>query len=167
MDESSFGGECSEPPSVGPEHDDPPGSSGRLGVLTVEKRTVSKSQTYNAGKSSVLNLVRNAALPATSSRQRPANGNAVAKKVAAPSALPDRNGVRLDAAHHAGTPPRKENPLTVQFRERFYPDATDEDWDDWRWQSRHRIKTLEQFERILELSTEERDVLTLDAGKVG
>ena len=81
MDESSFGGECSEPPSVGPEQDDPPGSSGRLSVLTIAEGTASKSQIYNAGKSSVLNLVRNAGPPATPSHQRPANGTPVAEKV--------------------------------------------------------------------------------------
>ena len=46
MDESSFGGESSEPPSVGPEHDDPPGSSGRLSVLTIAEGTATKAQTY-------------------------------------------------------------------------------------------------------------------------
>jgi lysine 2,3-aminomutase len=46
------------------------------------------------------------------------------------------------------------------FRLRFFPEITDEDWNDWRWQSRHRIRTLVQFERMLELSSEERNALT-------
>ncbi len=160
MDESSFGGETSEPPSTGLEHDDPPGNSGNIGVLNVAEGTAARSKTYNTGKSSVLNLVRTAVSKAATTRQNPATGHNVARIATSPPDLPERNGVRLDTAHHAGPPQRKENPLTVQFRERFYPDATDEDWDDWRWQSRHRIKTLEQFERILELSIEERDVLS-------
>ena len=57
MDESSFGGESSEPPSVGPEHDDPPGSSGNVSVLTVAEGTAAKSKPYQNGKLSVLNLV--------------------------------------------------------------------------------------------------------------
>ncbi len=41
----------------------------------------------------------------------------------------------------------------------FFPDVSDAEWDDWRWQSRHRIRTLDQFEKMLELSDEERDAL--------
>jgi hypothetical protein len=155
MDESSFGGESSEPPSTGPEYDDPPGISGNTAVLTFAKEPAADSQ--NHGNVSILTLLRNAASPISASRPHPANSHAVAEKRDASPSLPDRNGIRLDTSHHAGTPTRKENPLTVQFRERFYPDATDEDWDDWRWQSRHRIKTLEQFEKMLDLSFEERD----------
>ena len=36
------------------------------------------------------------------------------------------------------------------FRREFFPDATDKDWNDWRWQSRHRVRTLEQIERMLD-----------------
>jgi len=55
----------------------------------------------------------------------------------------------------------KENERTALFRARFFPDTTDDDWNDWRWQSRHRIRTLEQFERVLDLSIEERDCLSM------
>ena len=165
MDESSFGGECAEPPSTSPEHDDPPGISGNLATLTVAELSAAntktnKSVTNTSGRSSVLNLARNAVHTASPARHNPVISQAVAEKIAGQPSRSHRNGVQLDTALHSGTPPRKENALTVQFRERFYPDATDEDWDDWRWQSRHRIKTLEQFERILELSGEERDVLS-------
>jgi lysine 2,3-aminomutase len=51
------------------------------------------------------------------------------------------------------------NPKTRAFRKKFYPEASDKDWNDWRWQSRHRIKTLEQMERMLSLSEEERNAL--------
>ena len=147
MEESLFSGESSEPPSTGLEHDDPPGNSGNTSVLTVAE-DASQSKHFNTPDSSVLNLVRSGRSPAARSRQKPANGKHVTEKVTTSPALPDRNGVRLDTAHTPGSSPRKENLLTSQFRERFYPDASDADWDDWRWQSRHRIKTLEQFERI-------------------
>jgi lysine 2,3-aminomutase len=55
----------------------------------------------------------------------------------------------------------QENERTALFRARFFPDTTDNDWNDWRWQSRHRIRTLEQFERVLDLSIEERDCLSM------
>src|SRR5690242_18415004 len=35
------------------------------------------------------------------------------------------------------------------FRRRFFPQATEADWNDWRWQSRNRIRKLEQLDRML------------------
>ncbi|HAV31282.1 MAG TPA: lysine 2,3-aminomutase [Planctomycetaceae bacterium] len=70
--------------------------------------------------------------------------------------------LRFDSAHTARVPERpQENERTALFRARFFPDTTDNDWNDWRWQSRHRIRTLEQFERVLDLSIEERDCLSM------
>jgi lysine 2,3-aminomutase len=51
------------------------------------------------------------------------------------------------------------NALTRAFRRRHYPDATTREWNDWRWQSRHRIRTLQQLESMLRLSDEEREAL--------
>jgi lysine 2,3-aminomutase len=45
------------------------------------------------------------------------------------------------------------------FRREFFPAATDKDWNDWGWQTRHRFRTLEQIERVLILSDDERDAL--------
>ncbi len=45
------------------------------------------------------------------------------------------------------------------FRRRFFPEATDRQWNDWRWQSQHRVRKLEQFERMLTLSDDEREAL--------
>jgi lysine 2,3-aminomutase len=67
---------------------------------------------------------------------------------------------RPETARTASAAPRLENRLTTRFRERFYPDIANAEWDDWRWQTRHCIRTLEQFEKILELSSEERDCLS-------
>ena len=36
------------------------------------------------------------------------------------------------------------------FRARFYPESTAAEWCDWRWQLRHRIRTLEELERIVQ-----------------
>jgi lysine 2,3-aminomutase len=51
------------------------------------------------------------------------------------------------------------NPRTRLFRRRYFPDVTNRDWNDWRWQSRHRIRTLDQFEKMLQLSSDERQAL--------
>jgi len=49
------------------------------------------------------------------------------------------------------------------FRRRFYPDAAVADWNDWRWQVRHRIRNMENLSRILQLSEDELTKDTLPA----
>src|SRR5687767_5995211 len=48
-------------------------------------------------------------------------------------------------------------PATRAFRKRFYPAVEPQDWNDWRWQARARIRTLAELERIFILSGDERD----------
>lgn len=166
MDQASQSGcECSETLVAASEMEEPPGS----GLLPVLTSAVEESATLASSRNtaSVLNLVRSSSSPVSTIRNSHA---AAAANTSRTSATPKTSEVgsehsrpqtvRLDAAHHAGPPILVENPLTTQFRERFFPDASNEDWNDWRWQSRHRIKTLDQFERILDLSLEERDVLS-------
>ncbi len=45
------------------------------------------------------------------------------------------------------------------FRARHFPDCSDADWHDWRWQLRCRFRTLTDLERILELADDERQAL--------
>ncbi len=51
------------------------------------------------------------------------------------------------------------NPQTDAFRQRFFPTATLAEWNDWRWQSRHRITKLAQLEEMLQLSADEREAM--------
>jgi lysine 2,3-aminomutase len=51
------------------------------------------------------------------------------------------------------------NPRTRVFRRQHYPDVLNKDWNDWRWQSRNRIRTLDQFEKMLQLTDGERQAL--------
>lgn len=46
------------------------------------------------------------------------------------------------------------------FRKRFYPTVTNRDWNDWHWQIKNRIRTHEQLQRFLKLSTEEHSAFT-------
>jgi lysine 2,3-aminomutase len=48
------------------------------------------------------------------------------------------------------------SPEVKRFRQTFYPDVTDHQWNDWRWQLRNRIKDLTGLERIIHLSDDER-----------
>ena len=42
------------------------------------------------------------------------------------------------------------------FRRRFFPRSTRQQWNDWHWQNRNRIKSLAELERIVELTPDER-----------
>jgi len=50
------------------------------------------------------------------------------------------------------------------FRKRFYPGVSAREWNDWRWQNRNRLKSLDALERILKLSPEERDAIARSRG---
>ncbi|MEA2625800.1 MAG: lysine 2,3-aminomutase [Candidatus Binatota bacterium] len=45
---------------------------------------------------------------------------------------------------------------SVSYRERYFPDVPDREWNDWRWQMRNRVVTLAGLERFLPLSDVER-----------
>jgi lysine 2,3-aminomutase len=53
----------------------------------------------------------------------------------------------------------RSSPQTRAFRKAFYPDIADAIWNDWRWQLQHRIRRLEDLERMLALSEEERGAI--------
>lgn len=53
----------------------------------------------------------------------------------------------------------KSGGRTKAFRRAFFPDVSDREWNDWRWQSRHRVRKLDQIERMLVLSDDERQAL--------
>lgn len=43
------------------------------------------------------------------------------------------------------------------FQLKYFPKATRDEWNDWRWQVRNRIKDIETLGRILDISDDERD----------
>jgi lysine 2,3-aminomutase len=51
------------------------------------------------------------------------------------------------------------NVRTRAFRRRHFPDVANREWNDWRWQTRHRVRSLAQLEKMLRLSEEEREAL--------
>lgn len=48
----------------------------------------------------------------------------------------------------------------------YWPAATTEEWNDWRWQLRHRITTPEQAAEYLRLTPDEREGLLLTRNKL-
>ena len=53
----------------------------------------------------------------------------------------------------------KSTGRTRAFRRAFFPTVSDKDWNDWRWQSRNRVRTQAQLEKMLVLTEDEREGL--------
>ncbi len=51
------------------------------------------------------------------------------------------------------------NPRTAAFLTKSYPGVKPAQWNEWRWQLKHRITTLSALETVLELSPAERAAL--------
>lgn len=47
--------------------------------------------------------------------------------------------------------------MKVNRREELFPHVSDEEWNDWRWQVKNRITTLEELKRYISLTDEEDD----------
>jgi lysine 2,3-aminomutase len=56
------------------------------------------------------------------------------------------------------------NPKGRMFRRVFFPEATDREWSDWKWQLHNRIRSLETMRRMVRLSVEEEKALELSSG---
>src|SRR4051812_48908127 len=52
------------------------------------------------------------------------------------------------------------------FYRHFYPDTSAAEWNDWRWQMRSRIRTLNELERIFVLSPDERQAVASHTGSL-
>jgi lysine 2,3-aminomutase len=55
----------------------------------------------------------------------------------------------------------KMSPWCREFRSVFFPEATDLQWSDWRWQIQNRIRDLATVRRMIRLTTEEEKALEL------
>jgi lysine 2,3-aminomutase len=55
------------------------------------------------------------------------------------------------------------NPKGRAFRKVFFPNATDQEWSDWQWQLRNRIRTRDQLRQMLTLSPDEDQALAQHA----
>jgi len=56
--------------------------------------------------------------------------------------------------------------MARHFREiPLFKDVTDEQWNDWHWQVRHRLSTVEDFDQALNLTGEQRADLEACMGK--
>src|SRR5574344_1935698 len=47
--------------------------------------------------------------------------------------------------------------MQVNRRKELFPNVTDEQWNDWKWQVAHRIETLEELNKYITLTEEEQE----------
>ena len=47
--------------------------------------------------------------------------------------------------------------MNASRRKQFFPDVSDENWNDWHWQVRNRIETLDELKKHIDLTPEEED----------
>ncbi|MHB8898019.1 MAG: KamA family radical SAM protein [Thermoguttaceae bacterium] len=91
--------------------------------------------------------------------QRPVVVPGLARQKRSSTAGPSSSAPASPAGLSSTASRRGNNPRTRAFRRRFFAQVTDREWNDWRWQLRHRIRTLPEAERFLLLSSEERDAI--------
>lgn len=63
-----------------------------------------------------------------------------------------------------GVPSFKTGQRARAFRRLYYPKATNDEWNDWQWQYRNRIKDEKALSRIIRLSGDERDAVSFRTG---
>lgn len=77
--------------------------------------------------------------------------------------LPDSGGITTMVPDTiAGS--NKDEDGRIEFRSRFFPGITSQQWNDWRWQIGHRIVSLSQLEQFMTLSESERKALNGQCG---
>jgi len=90
-----------------------------------------------------------------------------------PPAIQNRNNTLIDKSTKSPVkkviPARNDSefiisPKVSEFRKRIYPESTEAQWNDWRWQLRNRIKDLRGLENILLLSESEREAISAHSG---
>ena len=52
------------------------------------------------------------------------------------------------------------------FRERFHPEASEDDWNDWTWQLRHRLRSSDALGRVVRLSEDEKKTIERVGGRL-
>lgn len=51
------------------------------------------------------------------------------------------------------------NQSYIERRKLYFPNATDEQWNDWKWQTANRVRSAEDLKKYIPLTTEEEDTI--------
>jgi lysine 2,3-aminomutase len=60
------------------------------------------------------------------------------------------------------TTPNADFPVSENskhFIKKFYPDVSHEQWNDWKWQVRNRIRSVDMVEKMMTLTSQEREAI--------
>lgn len=60
----------------------------------------------------------------------------------------------------------KFNEDYLKRRYEYFKDVTDEEWNDWHWQVRNRIQTVEELKKYIQLTEEEEGAINQVLGKL-
>ena len=82
----------------------------------------------------------------------PQGGTPVAAR---PVSHADRPKIKPAADAQARPRALRMSPACRAFRRAFFPQSTDAQWSDWRWQVQNRIRDLATVRRMVRLTTEE------------
>ncbi|UCG43809.1 MAG: KamA family radical SAM protein [candidate division WOR-3 bacterium] len=61
---------------------------------------------------------------------------------------------------------QRASPRSLVFRARVFPEASPAQWQDWRWQMRHRFRDRAGLEQVLRLSGPEQEALDTGSGRL-
>lgn len=108
------------------------------------------------------NALQDTAIQKPAKRSRPSNAGPLGEAPRTPTTT---------SAVTALNPGRKANRFPVAaesraFYRRFYPETGPDDWNDWRWQSRTRIRSLGELSRVFTLSDDERTAAAAHKGSL-
>ena len=91
-------------------------------------------------------------------------------RLASATSAPDANVGTVpaleDARGHGDDADMVISDAARAIRARAWPDATDAQWNDWKWQLRNRIKDLAGLERAFTLTEEERNTVAALADRL-
>jgi lysine 2,3-aminomutase len=103
-----------------------------------------------------------AARPAVRAYRKDRTASPVGRTLPSAAAIPASIPSPPPAAHgNLGFPVSR---ATRAFYKRFYPGTGPAEWNDWRWQMRTRIRTLEELSRIFRLSEDEHAAVAQHQG---
>ncbi|MEW6238536.1 MAG: KamA family radical SAM protein [Candidatus Omnitrophota bacterium] len=114
--------------------------------------------------------------PYPNDRIRPATNENLPSRLAASRALfiSPTNGTAKEILKKPSLPSQRKresrkfrlSPQTRAFRLRQFPNASDDEWNDWHWQLRSRIRDIVTLSRIIELTDDERNAIERHRGSL-
>ena len=154
-----YSDEEEQPPSGSLDEPDPSSNarSDRLRRTSATLRSpapLKSSETLQAGPRKASSRITQKVLNTSSAQEASVSAAQPAERPAGPKV------VRARRPNQAIRPSER----SLEFLARNFPGVTQDEWSDWRWQVRTRLRTLAHVEKVLTLSDDERGALASHAG---